>query len=675
MYLKENIEDRMPASPDEKRMAMKQAEFIQYVGREIAEHLAANKEFPEWMQNKLSALHQKAKDMHSTLGAHGGGPVDEEADMGKLLKALKKKLSDEGGAAGFKPLKDVAKSMDVDLTPEMLKGMDGIKQHRDGDYILEAVKYPHMMYDPKTGKGVEAKSPEDHKKYAKMGYTHDKPKKIEEAKLTEEQIKVGDYQTTDFDICPMATKLYKKIEPTPMAVKSAKLQDMLFKLEKKAIESGVATEDDVERAEELADRIMDIAKEMGMEDEHEYIQGHVDKIEQIEDEGEEDEDKEEMDEMKVRGKEVYDKTFANRTQADNYAKKHGGRVQQVGRVFYVFKEELGEARNPSKSGGTGYDLYHKDFSSAMKHAYDYAKKKLGVDIDPKEIDDKVASGPRKPSKGKTNTYRLMGKDGKKAVQIQVANLDDKKFELNMYKESVEMELDEAMRTLEFEGNAKNKNLQNLAKKHGVKLSQKGKMVVAKGDREAIDTMEIELDLVESVEINEAFESEFKTDRYGNTNSFLDAIMGVVSEKKELDPVNKKALKKDFDDRKDKDLDNDGDVDDSDEYLHKRRKAVSKAMKSEDDAETAEKEQEKEISDKEDESKKKKVGKSEKQTKVDVNPSIEEEKGEEMTSAEMEKRDEIMKSLEKRKDEFVKKYGDRAKEVMARTAIKMAKKHA
>jgi hypothetical protein len=47
--------------------------------------------------------------------------------------------------------------------------------------------------------------------------------------------------------------------------------------------------------------------------------------------------------------------------------------------------------------------------------------------------------------------------------------------------------------------------------------------------------------------------------------------------KKLDPVNKKALKKDFDDRDDKDIDNDGDVDDSDEYLHKRRKAVGKAM--------------------------------------------------------------------------------------------------
>ena len=53
----------------------------------------------------------------------------------------------------------------------------------------------------------------------------------------------------------------------------------------------------------------------------------------------------------------------------------------------------------------------------------------------------------------------------------------------------------------------------------------------------------------------------------------------VMTQEKLDPVNKKALKKDFDDRKDKDIDNDGDVDSSDKYLAKRRKAVSKAIKS------------------------------------------------------------------------------------------------
>jgi hypothetical protein len=46
----------------------------------------------------------------------------------------------------------------------------------------------------------------------------------------------------------------------------------------------------------------------------------------------------------------------------------------------------------------------------------------------------------------------------------------------------------------------------------------------------------------------------------------------------LDAVQPKAVKKKFADRKDKDIDNDGDVDDSDKFLHKRRKAVSKSMK-------------------------------------------------------------------------------------------------
>ena len=51
----------------------------------------------------------------------------------------------------------------------------------------------------------------------------------------------------------------------------------------------------------------------------------------------------------------------------------------------------------------------------------------------------------------------------------------------------------------------------------------------------------------------------------------------ISEKKKLDPVDAKALKGKHDDREDGDIDNDGDEDESDEYLHNRRKAVKKAM--------------------------------------------------------------------------------------------------
>jgi hypothetical protein len=129
------------------------------------------------------------------------------------------------------------------------------------------------------------------------------------------------------------------------------------------------------------------------------------------------------------------------------AKKYGGLKQ--GKVFIsltgkkVGDKILGigeEVELDEAKSGTGYDLYHKDFSSAMQHAYDHAKKKHGITINPSEIDNKVASGPRKPSEGKTNTYRLKGDKG--AIQVQVYNKGGSKpFELNMYKE--ETELDEA----------------------------------------------------------------------------------------------------------------------------------------------------------------------------------------------------------------------------------------
>ena len=53
--------------------------------------------------------------------------------------------------------------------------------------------------------------------------------------------------------------------------------------------------------------------------------------------------------------------------------------------------------------------------------------------------------------------------------------------------------------------------------------------------------------------------------------------GEELEEKKLDPVNHKELKGKHADRKDKDIDNDGDVDGSDKYLHMRRKKVSKII--------------------------------------------------------------------------------------------------
>jgi len=100
------------------------------------------------------------------------------------------------------------------------------------------------------------------------------------------------------------------------------------------------------------------------------------------------------------------------------------------------KQAMEEVKIEEKKSATGYELYHKTFSDAMQHAYAHAKSK-GFVVDPKEIDDKVATGPKKPSSGKTNRYSL--KAGRKKVEIQVANLDNKRYELNMYIEAVELE--------------------------------------------------------------------------------------------------------------------------------------------------------------------------------------------------------------------------------------------
>ena len=61
----------------------------------------------------------------------------------------------------------------------------------------------------------------------------------------------------------------------------------------------------------------------------------------------------------------------------------------------------------------------------------------------------------------------------------------------------------------------------------------------------------------------------------------------------MDKVDPKASKKKFADRKDKDVDNDGDVDASDKFLHKRRKAIGKAMAKDDEKEESKTEAKKE----------------------------------------------------------------------------------
>tara|TARA_R110000772_G_scaffold131052_1_gene239320 strand:- start:249 stop:650 length:402 start_codon:yes stop_codon:yes gene_type:complete len=92
------------------------------------------------------------------------------------------------------------------------------------------------------------------------------------------EVKVGDYETRHFDMCPAATAVYKDIEANEMTVRSAKLQDVLYYMEKDPDRAHVP--EDAVMAQIVANEIMNIADAMDMTEEHNYIQGHVDAIEE-----------------------------------------------------------------------------------------------------------------------------------------------------------------------------------------------------------------------------------------------------------------------------------------------------------------------------------------------------------------------------------------------------------
>ena len=79
------------------------------------------------------------------------------------------------------------------------------------------------------------------------------------------------------------------------------------------------------------------------------------------------------------------------------------------------------------------------------------------------------------------------------------------------------------------------------------------------------------------DLSQKLQDDIKTILEGGTVVVEDASNDKSDDGEGLDKADPKAAKKKFKDRKDKDIDNDGDVDSSDEFLHKRRKAISKKV--------------------------------------------------------------------------------------------------
>ena len=82
--------------------------------------------------------------------------------------------------------------------------------------VSEEEKFePHMMYDPKTGKGYKAETEADHIKYKKMGYTHEKPDVNEISTATKDSY----YNKAKKDLGRQRDKYFRPFDDSPEGAK------------------------------------------------------------------------------------------------------------------------------------------------------------------------------------------------------------------------------------------------------------------------------------------------------------------------------------------------------------------------------------------------------------------------------------------------------------------------
>ncbi len=130
------------------------------------------------LRAKLGEVSAKKLTNYIGLSVDNKGKLKKSGAAGSLEKAAK--ASADAFARGDKEAKRAA----TKTVNKRAKGLQMARAKLDKKVgagsrakvpATEAVQYPHMMYDPKTGKEVTAKTPADHNKNAKMGYTHEKP--------------------------------------------------------------------------------------------------------------------------------------------------------------------------------------------------------------------------------------------------------------------------------------------------------------------------------------------------------------------------------------------------------------------------------------------------------------------------------------------------------------------
>ena len=126
-------------------------------------------------ENGLADMAYKVEKDHEVQMARGD--LYKVAKYGIKLHEMLKGVSEEQGLEGWVQAK-ITKA--ADYLGSVYHHLDYEMKFDEVSESKKADKFePHMMYDPKTGKGYKANKEQDHKDMAKKGYTHDKPKKTD----------------------------------------------------------------------------------------------------------------------------------------------------------------------------------------------------------------------------------------------------------------------------------------------------------------------------------------------------------------------------------------------------------------------------------------------------------------------------------------------------------------
>ncbi len=312
---------------------------------------------------------------------------------------------------------------------------------------------PHMMYDPKTGKAYKAEKPEDHERMSKLGYTHKKPKKIEELSIEEaiEEAKEWKVGAPVFIVISYHTN--GKHSTTVLRTKEKAM---------KFAKDEEYHEDDVKGTAVLDMKVGKfINKETGKHIKEENIEESRIRLSSLMNGGallydrDEDPDDDKLATVKVKGnpkkdikngdvlvlslmgkgkskekeilkslKKYYPKSkvVKEETQLSEKMQKY---VDACGKDFTTYS---------LKEGKKDYEIYHKTFTSAIEEVEKFAEKN-GYEIDSDEMFNVVGTGPKRPGVGKTNKYHLTlmknGKEDRKKLHFQVYGMKTQ-YELNMY---------------------------------------------------------------------------------------------------------------------------------------------------------------------------------------------------------------------------------------------------